>query len=144
MSKGIIRKNKQGKLKLFVKIVSYSFIIGILLIMLLGRIYLMNTSGELTIINKSSEVVALAEVIVCNQVMQLKMIEINASKKCSFRITVDAQYYILVEFASGRKLTTEIGYVTSGIDVEDTIIITDDDISLDREVKRDEEKKNVA
>lgn len=144
MSKGIIRKNKQGKLKLFVKIVSYSFIIGILLIMLLGRIYLMNTSGELTIINKSSEVVALAEVIVCNQVMQLKMIEINASKESSFRITGDAQYYILVEFASGRKLITEIGYVTSGIDVEDTIIITDDDISLDREVKRDEEKKNVA
>ena len=135
MSNGIIKKNKKGKLRLFIKIVSYLFIIGTLLIILLGRIYFMNTSGQITVINKSSEVVAIAEVIVCNQVMQLKMIEINASKETSFRITGDAQYYILVEFASGRKLTTEIGYVTSGIDVEDTFIITDDDILLDSKVK---------
>jgi hypothetical protein len=82
-------------------------------------------------------VITLAEVEVCEQFMQFKMIEINASKEGSFRIKGDSHYTILIEFASGKKLEKEIGYVTSGFDFEDTLIIKDDDILIDRKAIQD-------
>lgn len=98
----------------------------------------MRTTGQITAVNKSNEEVTLVEVEVCKQVMQFKMIAINASKESSFRIKGDSGYSIKVEFASGKKLEKQIGYVTRGFDFEVTLIITADDILFDSKVKRDE------
>ncbi len=92
----------------------------------------LNSSGKITVINKSDEVVTYVKIEICRQVMQFKMLQINSSTESVFKINGDSHYSVIIEFASGRQLEKEMGYVTNGICVEDIIIITNDTIFLDR------------
>lgn len=43
----------------------------------------------------------------------------------------DSHYKITVKFKSGEKLEKEIGYITNGFDFKDTLIVKNDEISLE-------------
>ena len=44
----------------------------------------------------------------------------------------DSQYKLEVEFQSGKKLEKELGEVRNGLDFEDLLTLSDQDVSLTR------------
>jgi len=86
--------------------------------------------GSFLLVNKANEPIVRALVTVCGQTIELKNITPAHSASGSFRVKADSHYNIGVEFQSGRKLQEEMGYVTSGVDVEDEITITDKGIEI--------------
>ena len=44
----------------------------------------------------------------------------------------DSQYKLVVEFDSRKKLTSELGSVTSGVDFKDMLPLTDPEVLLTR------------
>jgi len=93
------------------------------------NLHVFNT-GHFLLVNNASEPIAYASVSICGQTVQLWDVLPNKSADGSYRVTSDSHYTIRVEFRSGGRLEREIGYVTSGMDFNDRIIVTDSDIEL--------------
>jgi hypothetical protein len=88
------------------------------------------TVGEFALINETDEVAAHVSVLICGQNVQFDNIKPHESVRGSYKIGPDGHYKINVQFASGRKIQEEFGYVTSGINVKDKIVIRESDIEL--------------
>jgi len=70
------------------------------------------------------------QVKVCGQKLNLERLESGQNQVLTFEITSDCHYAVSASLASGKKLKAKLGYVTHGFDFEDTIILTDEKITL--------------
>ena len=73
---------------------------------------------------------ARASVAICGQTIELRDIQPNTSVAGSYEVKSDSHYTIKVEFQSGKRLQKETGYVTSGMDFQAEIVVTDSDIEI--------------
>ena len=89
-----------------------------------------NSKGNFTLINKATEPIARASVVICGQTIELKDIQPNTSAAGFYKVKGEDHYTIQVEFQSGKTLRRETGYVTSGLDFQDEITVTDSDIEI--------------
>ena len=86
--------------------------------------------GEVRIVNSATEPVKHGEIEVCNQKFQIDGIAQGESQIVHYQVRADSSYKILVEFNSGRKLTSDLGYVTSGRDFKHTLTLRDHEVSV--------------
>jgi hypothetical protein len=86
--------------------------------------------GTLLLVNKAREPIARALVEVCGQIPELKNVQVNQSASVSYVVTCEGDYLINIEFKSGRRLQTKTGYITTGFDFQDEILVTDADIEM--------------
>ena len=91
-----------------------------------------NNKGEILIENKGTELVVHGEVDICGQKFAFEKIKPGDTRQFSYKVKSDSHYKILVEFESGKKLTKDLGYVTNGLDFKDALIVTEDDILLEK------------
>lgn len=86
--------------------------------------------GEFLIINEANETIKRAIVSVCGQTIELKGLQPTQKAFGLYDVKSDSHYAVTVEFESGRKLQKDVGYVTSGLDFHDKIVVTDKDILI--------------
>jgi len=86
--------------------------------------------GEVLIVNLAIEPVKNGELEVCDQKFQFGGIDQGKSKLLLYKVRSDSHFRLVVEFNSGRKLTRELGYVTSGRDFKHTLTLKDYEVSL--------------
>lgn len=90
----------------------------------------------------------------CRQTIEVTDVEPRGSASGSYRVNCEGDYRIEVNFASGRNLETQTGYITGGVDFQDEIIVTDAEITMkavargdfrisqdERECSADEERR---
>lgn len=88
--------------------------------------------GEVLLVNVATEPVKNGELEVCDQKFPFGGIDQGKSKLLLYNVRSDSHYKLVVEFDSGRKLTSELGSVTSGIGFKDILTLTDHEVSLTR------------
>ncbi len=88
--------------------------------------------GSFLLVNKAQEPIVHASVVICGQRIELNDINPNKMGKGSYMVRSDSGYAVQIEFLSGKKLSKEVGYVTSGMDFKDKIFVTDSDIEIDQ------------
>ena len=108
-------------------------IFGILCLFAVGLFALVFSAnkGEVLVVNRAAESVARGQIEICKQKFTFGPIKPSETKHIFYKVWSDSHYKITVEFQSGKKLTRELGYVTSGVDFSDTLIVKDNDILLE-------------
>lgn len=110
--------------------------VSFLCLLLMSFVLLMTASchqnkGQIILINNSNEVITLAHIEICNQVIEIENIKPNEQAIGSFKIKGDSHYDIVIKFASGKVIKKQTGYVTSGFDYQqDTLSITEANIAI--------------
>ena len=92
----------------------------------------LSNEGEVLLLNAATEAIRNGELEVCDQKFPFGGIDQGKSKLLLYSVRSDSQYKLVVEFDSGKKLTSELGSVTSGSDFKDILTLTDHDVSLTR------------
>ena len=87
-------------------------------------------TGQIILINNSSEIIKLAHIEVCKQVIEIENIKPHEQAIDNFRVEGDSHYDITIKFASGKELKKQLGYVTHGFDFQHTLVITETDIYI--------------
>lgn len=85
--------------------------------------------GKITLQNKAQESIGTATITICGQTMRMKDILPGKSATGSYEVKSDSSYAVTVEFKSGKKISSEVGYVTNGMDFNDEIAVTDSSIN---------------
>src|SRR5688572_12377432 len=88
--------------------------------------------GQVLLLNAATEPIRNGQLEVCGQKFMFGEIEPGKSKAIHRKVRSDSQYKLEVEFNSGRKLEQELGHVTSGLDFEDILTLSDREVSLTR------------
>jgi hypothetical protein len=84
-------------------------------------------SGSITIANGTSESIARAEMIVCNQRLIVENLKPHDEAFRDYRLNCEGHYSVNVRFESGRQVSKDVGYVTTGMDMHHRLIIDDGD-----------------
>ena len=92
----------------------------------------LSDDGQVLILNAATEPIKNGQLEVCGQKFLFGEIEQGKTKAIQYKVRSDSQYKLEVEFHSGRKLEKELGSVTSGLDFEDILTLSDHDVSLTR------------
>ena len=92
----------------------------------------LSDEGQVLILNAATESIKNGQLEVCGQKFMFGEIEQGKTKAIQYKVRSDSQYKLEVEFHSGRKLGKELGHVTSGLDFEDILTLSDHEMSLTR------------
>jgi hypothetical protein len=92
----------------------------------------LSDDGQVLILNAATESIKNGQLEVCGQKFPFGEIEQGKTKAIQYKVRSDSQYRLEVEFNSGKKLDKELGSVTSGLDFEDILTLSDHDVSLTR------------
>ncbi len=87
--------------------------------------------GQFILINNSGELITLAQVEICKQIIEINDIKPRDHAIGSFVVTGDSHYDVVIHFASGKKIKKQIGYVTHGFNYKHTFNITEANIVID-------------
>jgi hypothetical protein len=88
------------------------------------------TKGQVTFVNGAHEPIRDGSFVVCKQRFELGEVEPSQRRQFQYKVNCEGDYDVTVQFASGKKLTRRIGYVTSSFEMRDTVMIKDDDVDL--------------
>ena len=91
---------------------------------------LFTRQGEVSIVNKATESVVKGKIDIGNQHFIVENMKPGEQKTFSYKVTSDSHYNVAVTLSSGTRLATEIGYVTTGLDFKETLIVNNDAIEL--------------
>ncbi|HJX97755.1 MAG TPA: hypothetical protein VJ281_02675 [Chthoniobacterales bacterium] len=109
--------------------------VGVIVLLIIGffavRFFFIG-KGQVDVRNDAAEAIVDGEMVVCRQRFVLGEIPPRAVKHISYRIDGEGDYAFRLRFASGRTVAKNVGYVTVGIDNNDSIAITNDDVVLER------------
>jgi hypothetical protein len=86
-------------------------------------------TGEVVLQNKSEQNIDLASIKICKDKFEFKSLNPGSRKIFTYKVKGDCHFNIDIKFASGRTLSREVGYVTTGIDFEHKIFITSKSIT---------------
>jgi hypothetical protein len=92
----------------------------------------LSDDGQVLILNAATESIRNGQLEECGQKFPFGEIEQGRTKAIRYKVRLDSQYKLEVEFHSGRKLKKELGEVRSGLDFEDILALSDHDLSLTR------------
>ena len=93
---------------------------------------MLGNDGQVLILNAATEPIKNGQLEVCGQKFPFGEIEQGKTKAIQYKVRSDSQYRLEVEFNSGKKLDKELGSVTSGLDFEDILTLSDHDVALTR------------
>lgn len=103
--------------------------------LLLGLLYIasiaLSYSGEVLIVNSATNPIENGQLEVCGQKFKFGKIDQGKSTSIQYRVKSDSHFRILVAFSSQKKISKELGYVTSGRDFMHVLTLTDDDASIE-------------
>lgn len=116
------------KILIWVAIASTLLIVGFVTAMVFR-----SNHGTVTLINRSTESIAKGSMEVCGQKFNFTEIHPGESETAKFAVRADSHYQISITFRSGREISKQIGYVTSGFNYKDRLVVTQDDILLEAE-----------
>lgn len=86
--------------------------------------------ANLTIINKSGGAIKSCVVKLNKDIADFGSLAVGASTSRRLRVWSDGDYDLTVQFANGKRLHEQLGYVTNGFDFTDTIVIYGDRAEL--------------
>src|SRR3954468_22482843 len=87
--------------------------------------------GEVILENQANESVDHATIVVCRQQFDFGSFGPGESKAAEFKVTGEDHYDVSVTFHSGRQVSAQVGYVTSGMDFNDKLIVKSESIILE-------------
>lgn len=90
-----------------------------------------SNKGEVSIVNQAAEPIRDGTIEICRHRFTVGEIRPNESKQIHYKVRSDSHYDVTIEFASGKRLTSHLGYVTSGMDFHDTLTVKDADIAFE-------------
>jgi hypothetical protein len=95
-------------------------------------------NGRVVLLNKGSRKISSGTIQVCGQKIIFEGLKPGDLKTFNFTITTDSHYSVAVQFVSGKNLSKNVGYLTSGTIVNDLLIVSDDDVvcNTNQTVKR--------
>ncbi len=80
--------------------------------------------------NQSSRPIVRAQVKVCDQTLTFKELTPGKSESAYFIVSCESHFSVLVDIQEQPPLVQELGYVTSGFDYIDYLVITDKKVLL--------------
>ena len=86
--------------------------------------------GAFTLTNAAHETIAQATVSICRDRSEFGPLPPGTDAGASFSITGDDSFRVQVTFASGKALSKEDGYVTTGMSSTHRITVTDAEIII--------------
>ena len=89
-----------------------------------------DSKGQIWLINKASNKIIRAQVDVCDQTLIFKDLEISERQNGFFLVKGECHYAIEVLFSNQSTLVKDLGYVTTGFDYIDYLIVADEEIFL--------------
>ena len=114
----------------------YLIIFGLIgFLFFIGYCVRADNEGRFTLVNKANQEIIKIVVEVCDQRFVLEELKQGETLVVHFMVKADSHYDIYVEFASGKMLTKKIGYVTSGLEINDFLVIEDDDVILESKTR---------
>ncbi len=102
-------------------------------IVLLGWIGLSSCTkdeGTFVLMNRSSETISNLSLSISGKTFAFKNVRPGDSVSGEYLIKSDDHYVIAIEFASGKKMKKEDGYVTHGMDFQHEITVTESDVII--------------
>ena len=94
-----------------------------------------NYEGRLEVENVASVAIDRITINVCGQAIRLEGIAPSTSALASYRVSADGHYDVWVEFRGGSTLQGSLGYVTTGMNFSDHLLVSDSEIRLERAIK---------
>jgi hypothetical protein len=91
------------------------------------------SKGEIWLINKTSRQIVRAEVEVCAQTIMFEGVQPGKKQSSSFLVKGECYYTINVMFSDKPIFLEKLGYVTSGFDYIDYLVVTEEGILLNPE-----------
>ncbi len=85
-------------------------------------------SGEFTLTNAAQETITHATVSICRHTSEFGPLPPGKDAGAAYSITGDDSFRVQVTFASGKALSKEDGYVTTGMSSRHRITVTDAEI----------------
>ncbi|CAN5495419.1 hypothetical protein BH10BDE1_BH10BDE1_23630 [soil metagenome] len=110
-------------------LVLVSLVLALPLNAFLFRTIVPPNTAELSVLNKTGGVVQLLEVKFCQDTERAESIADGVSAVFKFVIAGDCHYSIAARISGGKVLASETGYVSSGSDFKDSVILEGDRIS---------------
>jgi len=107
----------------------------LLLVFLLALYGCINSSANksvVSVINKSPYGIMVGSLDIGGQKFEISTLDLNGIIHFNYTPRSDCQYLIKIKFSSGKTLEKSIGYITSGLNYDDTLMITDSDIILEK------------
>ena|SRR6266851_7533749 len=86
--------------------------------------------GAVTVINNSRERIVSGRLEICGQGFELKDLPPGESRTFRYRVIGDDDYHLEVTFASKHTIKRRLGYVTSGFDFNEQLVVTEDNVRL--------------
>jgi hypothetical protein len=86
--------------------------------------------ARLTLINKSRDEITSCVVKLNNDTANFGSLAVGGRALRNLKVRTDGSYDLTVQFANGKRLHQEIGYVTNGLNFSDTLEIYDDRAEL--------------
>lgn len=101
-----------------------SLIFGLILFFAIGYNVYSGNIASVKLVNSSGQYIESAQISVSGQSCSVKQLGINGEVSCRFENLHDSSYSVSVELRSGVVYSEpSLGYVTSGMDFNDTITI---------------------
>lgn len=91
--------------------------------------------SNVTLQNNSNSEISKAIIEVCNQKFVVSNLKSGNSQNFVFVAKFDSHYSVKVDFANGRQLNKELGYVTNGMTFNDLLVVDHNDIVLKSDFK---------
>ena len=113
----------------FVKWVSLTVAILLVLIFLYMRLSPPNVA-RVTLLNKSNEVIKSGSIDLCGERAIISEMKPKDEFKFELAVHHDCHYEVKISFISGKEISNGIGYVTNGLDSDDTILVFYEKIEL--------------
>jgi hypothetical protein len=106
--------------------------VALLTIVMIGA-YIFVTRGlpsALVLVNQTNEAVVGGSLIVADQTYQIGTIPVGDKMLVEVTVRRASHWDINLKINSGRMLTTNIGYLTPGVEIKDTVTISNEGIHL--------------
>ena len=100
--------------------------------MVLLLVSCLKNDGLVLIENDSDKDIALVKLKICGQESMFENIAKANSVQWSYTVSGDCNFDIFVHFVGGEKIAGQVGYVTTGADYKDKIVIKNSDIGFER------------
>lgn len=103
-------------------------IVGLFILVLSAYIVFIN-NGTVMLVNNSSRRVVASRIEICNHTFVAENLDVNASRRWTYKIHSDSALAIQVRFDDGKEIATRTRYaVTNGANFYTTIVVQDDKI----------------
>lgn len=98
------------------------------------RKFVKPNTAELFIENRSNLLIESIDVRLCDTTKRITRLENGQKTSMKFDNLGECHYLISVKFEEGKSLASEVGYITSGSDVTDSVIVEDSQILQEKPI----------